>query len=169
MKEQENVYNEELNNGEVVEQSGSLLDFQEIPMLAFDRDIKIFITKAESVRREIEVKGRTEFEQDQVKTRVFKRFYFQVLNDDLTDKSGTIYKVATNQYVGNEIIRQAHLEKSSLFIARFVRAEILIDEKDENGEHTGKKITVSVPNIVYFEAQDLLDSRKAEKVIKGGK
>ncbi len=169
MNEKENAYNDELNNGEVVEQSGSLLDFQEVPMLAFDRDIKIFITKAESVRKEIEVKGRTEHEQNQVKTKTFKRFYFQVLKDDLTDKSGTIYKFNTNEYVGNEIIRQAHLEKSSLFIARFVRAEILIDEKDEKGEYTGKKITVSVPNIVFFEVQDLLDSRKAEKVIKGGK
>lgn len=169
MKEKENSYNDEVTNAEVIEQSGSLLDFQEVPMLAFDRDIKIFITRAESVRKEFEVKGGTEYKKDQAKAKTFKRFYFQVLNDDLTDKSGTIYKFNANEYVGNEIIRQANLEKSCLFTARFVRVGILIDEKDENGEYTGEKINITVPNIVSFEVQDFLDSRKAEKILKGVK
>ena len=165
MKNQ-NEKNAEEQMQESFTMQGDILDFKPIPCLQYETEIFIYINNIKYTEKQKTRKGRTEFEPD---TAFLAKWYSVdavILNKDFTEKGDSL-RFNLHTATAKCLIDDAQQNRSRLMSAAFTADKRFYDVVNEDGTILQK--TAVYPRLYKYHFLDCFDSKKAEKVIKGGK
>lgn len=145
---------------------GDILSFKAIPCMQYDTEIVAYIENIQYHEKAKVRKGRTEFEPD---TAYLAKWYVidaTILDKELTEKGD---KVRFNLHPATA---KGLIDDAQEMRSRLMKAVFLAEKKDyqiENENGTFSQKTAIYPRLSNYCFFDCFDSKKAEKVIKGGK